>query len=389
MEYPQARTKNFKTYWNKFKKYCEKENIDYLDEKMINNFLYNNYNCELLDKKSKDAYRSMQILIDINNINEYIPYKPKSETELNNYYKDILYNYLDFLKKIRNNSDNTISDKRSATIKFFIYLQDNNILTIDKLTKNEILNYIKSNYENKISARITINWNLRTLFLYFNDSNLLPNNFNILLPKIKRVKQRKLPATFEKDDVCKILDYLKEKTETTPAGYRNYAMILIAARLGIRKIDIINLKWKNIDWNNNSINIIQIKTKKQLSLPLPNDVGEAIIEYIKNERPFRIKTEDDFIFIRHRYPLINLNNEFSLTYIIKGALTNLGIPDKKYYQAGLHSFRFTLATEMLNKEVPADIISSVLGHSNLNSQKSYTRVNKNNLLKCFVEANYE
>ena len=182
---------------------------------------------------------------------------------------------------------------------------------------------------------------------------------------------------------------IKKELGKTPASYRNYAMILIAAKLGIRKIDIINLKWNNIDWENNSLNIIQIKTKKQLSLPLPNDVGEAIIEYIQNERPFKIRNEDENIFIRHRYPLIKLNSSFTLTYVIKDALTNSGVSTSKYQQIGLHSFRFTLATELLNEETSPDIISSVLGHSNKNSQKSYTRVNKQNLLKCFVEVNYE
>lgn len=186
-----------------------------------------------------------------------------------------------------------------------------------------------------------------------------------------------------------MLDYLKKERGNTPASYRNYAMVVLASKLGLRKIDIINLKWNNIDWTNNSINIIQIKTKKQLSLPLSNDVGEAIIDYIKNERPFKIRNEDECIFIRHRYPLINLNYNFSLTDVIENSLIKSGVSKDKYLQKGLHSFRFTIATELLNKNVPAEIISSVLGHSNLNSQKSYTRVNNENLRKCFVEADYE
>ena len=389
MEYPYDRMRVFKKYWNEFKRFCKKNNSDTFDKNMIDKYINSTYGLDGNQKNTREAIRAMEVLINVDNINKSIPYKPKSEDELNDYYKNILKKYLDFYKTVRDNSDTTIKDKRLLTIKFFIYLQDSNIFSIENISKETILNYIEINYKSLNSIRIAINWNLRSLFLYFNDSGILPNNFESLLPKIKRVKQRKIPATFEKEDVVKILDYLKKERGNTPASYRNYAMVILASKLGLRKIDIINLKWNNIDWTNNSINIIQMKTKKQLSLPLANDVGEAIIDYIKNERPFKIREEDEYIFIRHRYPLINLNYNFSLTNIIEKSLIKSGVPKDKYQQKGLHSFRFTIATELLNKNVPAEIISSVLGHSNLNSQKSYTRVNNDNLRKCFVEANYE
>ena len=371
------------------KDFVKKNNSDTFDENMIGKYINSTYGLNENQRNTREAIRAMEVLINVDNINKCIPYKPKSEDELNDYYKNILKKYLDFYKTVRDNSDTTIKDKRLLTIKFFIYLQDSKIFSIENISKETILNYIEINYKSLNNTRIAINWNLRSLFLYFNDSAILPNNFESLLPKIKRVKQRKIPATFEKEDVIKILDYLKKERGNTPASYRNYAMVILASKLGLRKIDIINLKWNNIDWTNNSINFIQIKTKKQLSLPLANDVGEAIIDYIKNERPFKIRNEDECIFIRHRYPLINLNYNFSLTNVIENSLIKSGVSKDKYLQKWLHSFRFTIATELLNKNVPAEIISSVLGHSNLNSQKSYTRVNNENLRKCFVEADYE
>lgn len=389
MEFSHNMVCNLRKYWNEFQQFCKKNNMDTFDECMTDKYINSTYYFDESNTHTKRAIRAMKVLIDIKNVNEYIPHKSKCENELNNYYKDILKNYLFFCKTIRENSDRTIDEKRMLTIKFFIYLQETSIFSIKNINRETILNYIRINNKSLSSIRIAINWNLKSLFLYFNDSEILSNSFYSLLPKIKRVKQRKLPATFEKEDVIKILDYLKKERGNTPASYRNYAMVIIAAKLGLRKIDVINLKWDNIDWSNNSINIIQIKTKKQLSLPLPNDVGEAIIEYIKKERPYKIRNEDEYIFIRHRYPLTNLSCEFSLTDIIKNSLISSRVPDDKYQQKGFHSFRFTLATELLNKNVPAEIISSVLGHSKLNSQKSYTRVNTENLRKCFIEANYE
>ncbi|MFQ9704052.1 MAG: tyrosine-type recombinase/integrase [Enterocloster clostridioformis] len=68
----------------------------------------------------------------------------------------------------------------------------------------------------------------------------------------------------------------------SPAGKRSYAMVLLAARLGLRIGDIRNLKLHDIDWTKKQISIIRHKTQKALLLPLPEEVGWAVIDYLKN-----------------------------------------------------------------------------------------------------------
>lgn len=392
MEYSNNMMLKLKTEWNKFKRYYETKDTKYYNEDLIHSYLHENYNCKLLNNEKleiaqKSAIKAMSVLIDVRNIESYLPIVKNND--LNNYYSELLNDYLSFNKDVLNNSEKTLAEKRISTIQFLKYLEDNNINSIDNLSKEIVLKYLDENKNTKQSARIKINWCLRSLFQYLNDSKLKLNNYELLLPKIKRVKNRKLPATFEAEDANKIVNYLKENVGTTTSSYKNYAMVLIASKLGIRKIDICNLKWENINWNTNTINFIQVKTHKQATLPLPIDVGDAIIDYIKKERPIKIRGNDDYIFIRHIYPLTKLSNYYSLTSIIIKAMIATGISPDKYKQKGLHSFRFTLATELLNENVPTDIISSVLGHSNLNSTKTYMRVNKNNLEKCFIEVDYE
>lgn len=67
---------------------------------------------------------------------------------------------------------------------------------------------------------------------------------------------------------------------------RDYAILMLAKKTGLRSIDIVNLQFSNIDWRNNRINIIQKKTAKSLALPLDIEVGNAIAEYILHGRPF-------------------------------------------------------------------------------------------------------
>ena len=383
-----------KRYWKEFKNYCLAKDISYFDNNQIHLYLKDNYNCLLinntnnLSKKQKEVIKTMLLLIDINNISKYtvITYK---DIPLNDYYMNILNNYLDFWQNIKNNSESTIKKKKIFTILFFNYLIDNNISDLKELNKEILLKYLDNIKNNLLSKKISIYWNLKSIFLYLNDSGILKDNFNLLIPITKRYKQKKLPSCFTKEDSEAIINAIKEEVSNTPAGYRNYAMLLMIMRLGIRKIDVINLKWENINWESNTITFIQSKTKKINTLPLPNDVGEAIIDYIKLERPIKIRGNDDNVFIRAKYPLVKLDAGLSFNKVIKKALIKCNIPLDKYNKIGTHSFRHSLATELINEQVPVTIIASILGHNNDNSTKTYLEINKKSLALCFIGEDYE
>lgn len=106
-----------KRYWKEFKSYCLTKNIMYFDNVQINLYLKDNYNCllinntSILSKKQKEAIKAMLLLIDINNISNYKTFTYK-DIPLNEYYKKILNDYLDFCKNIKNNSESTIMDKK-------------------------------------------------------------------------------------------------------------------------------------------------------------------------------------------------------------------------------------------------------------------------------------
>ena len=383
-----------KRYWKEFKSYSLAKNISYFDNNQIHLYLKDNYNCLLinntnnLSKKQKEVIKAMLLLIDINNISKYtvITYK---DIPLNDYYKEVLNNYLDFWQNIKNNSESTIKKKKIFTILFFNYLIDNNINDLKELNKEILLKYLDNIKNDLLSKKISIYWNLKSIFLYLNDSGILKDNFNLLIPITKRYKQKKLPSCFTKEDSEAIINAIKEEVSNTPAGYRNYAMFLMIMRLGIRKIDVINLKWENINWESNTITFIQSKTKKINTLPLPNDVGEAIIDYIKLERPIKIRGNDDYVFIRTKYPLVKLDASLSFNEVIKKSLIKCNIPLDKYNKIGTHSFRHSLATELINEQVPVTIIASILGHNNDNSTKTYLGINKKSLALCFIGEDYE
>ena len=89
-----------------------------------------------------------------------------------------------------------------------------------------------------------------------------------------------------------------------PVGKRDYAIMAIAANLGLRTSDIVSLTIKNFNWNLGTISIIQQKTKEQLSLPITEQIGKAVIDYWMNGRP---KTSADKLFVEHTLPYQGLN----------------------------------------------------------------------------------
>jgi integrase len=91
---------------------------------------------------------------------------------------------------------------------------------------------------------------------------------------------------------------------TTPAGKRNYAMLLLTLRTGLRAVDIINLKLGDIQWKRNAIEIVQSKTGTPLVLPLLTDIGNAIADYILNGR---LESKQPYLFLRTQAPYRKLS----------------------------------------------------------------------------------
>ncbi len=109
-------------------------------------------------------------------------------------------------------------------------------------------------------------------------------------------KHKTVRMPFSKQQIEKPL---QTPDRNTPMGKRDAAMMLLAARTGLRGIDIVNLKFSEINWHSNEITIVQRKTGKSLSFPLFADVGNAISEYILNGRP---KSDSEYIFLSTKAP---------------------------------------------------------------------------------------
>lgn len=163
-------------------------------------------------------------------------------------------------------------------------------------------------------------------------------------------------------------------------GRRNYAIFLLASRLGLRVSDIIRLRFSDVDWDKNIIRIVQWKTKRENILPLLSDIGNAIIDYLQAERP---TTGDDHIFVSSRPPYTRICRD-TVWSAMQEAIRASGVNVRRRHH-GIHAMRHSLATELLENGTPLPIISSALGHASTASTSNYLKVDMNRLRSILLQ----
>ncbi|MGH7261011.1 MAG: tyrosine-type recombinase/integrase [Nitrospiraceae bacterium] len=160
------------------------------------------------------------------------------------------------------------------------------------------------------------------------------------VPAAKSTRQARVPSVWDPADVAKILEAVDRGN---PCGKRDYAIILLITRLGLRGIDVKRLRFADLDWPGNRLSVVQAKTGHRVQLPLLKDVGWAIIDYIRHGRP---PSECPQVFLRHTAPIGPFSDQDHLHQILvkhaRAAHVTLG----ENRRHGMHSLRHTLATRL-------------------------------------------
>lgn len=262
----------------------------------------------------------------------------RNEITISDYNQDILEKYK--LEISEYNSKRTVREKISLTINIMKFFEQNGIKKYDELNVKIIMKFIDTYKKEKYSCKKKYNWSLRSFLTYLYDFKYVNINYSYIVDKLKYIAPKTLPTIWQKDEIEKIA---KNLINDTPINKRNKAMVLLAIRLGIRSIDIKNLTFSNINWKENTITFVQQKTKVETTLPLLEDVGQAIIDYIKNGRP---KVKNKNIFVTHDENGSNITDSMNLTKYLKSVYEKSNINFKSKERKGMHNFRHTLASQM-------------------------------------------
>lgn len=216
---------------------------------------------------------------------------------------------------------------------------------------------------------------LRAFFRFLYQEGIMPDDLAAKMPMVKARKQTAIPSVWTHEELKQLVGAIDRGS---PKGRRDYAIILIACRLGLRCTDIKNLCFENFNWTEKKICFTQSKTGQPMELPLVPDVGWAVIDYLKYGRP---KVDSSRIFVRHMAPFLPFAEGDHLDQLIKAYMVKAHIPMRGKHR-GMHSLRHTMASVLLEKDTPLPVISDIIGHLDTNSTAVYLKVDMERLAEC-------
>lgn len=164
------------------------------------------------------------------------------------------------------------------------------------------------------------------------------------------------------------------ETHHSPIELRDIAIVLLGLKMGFRATDVTHLCFSNIDWKKHEISIVMQKTKVEIKLPMPVDVGNAIYSYLKNGRP---KSKDNHVFLRSKAPHGILTSK-----ICSKALWRILPEREKIKGGGFHVTRRTFATNLLRNNAEIDTVMDSLGHTDPTSIMKYLLFDESRIQEC-------
>ena len=206
---------------------------------------------------------------------------------------------------------------------------------------------------------------MRQLAKYLYRTGALAEDYSSAIMQVRCRKT--IPSVYSKSEIETMLGSFNK---ASAVGIRNYAMVLMAAQLGMRASDICGLEFGNLHWEKNTIEFVTQKTGKATVLPLTADVGNAIIKYLKEVRQ---SSPDSHVFLRMQAPYTKLKPA-ALHSIVTKAFRDADVVVNPGRRHGPHALRASLATSMLEKETPLPVISEALSHSTTETTKIYLKV---------------
>ena len=188
------------------------------------------------------------------------------------------------------------------------------------------------------------------------------------------------PYPWTAAEVRLVLDQIDRQSAI---GKRDYAMIVLTARLGLRVGDLRRLELGWFDWRAKTLALTQHKTGLPLRLPVPGDVGWAVIDYIRHGRPEAGCAQ---VFLKHRYPFTAFGSSSSAGCRLRYYARRAGIMFPARRSHGLHSLRGALAVAMLQAGTPPPVVTAVLGHAAARTTAAhYLRLDTEHLRRCALD----
>lgn len=267
--------------------------------------------------------------------------------------------------RARGNAEATVVAKDRAASQFLGYLEEVGVDDLSALGVRDISGFFVRQRRLRRKTVAAMRSCVADFLAFLASSGRTPESLADRLPPHRHVRHESEPHLWTVEEIRRVLAVIDRQSA---AGKRDYAMILATARLGLRISDLRQLELGDLDWRAKTITIVQHKTRRPLSLPLLDDVGWAIIDYVGHGRP---ETACPKVFVKHRYPFDAFGSASSVASRLSRHAARAGITFAPGEVCGMHSLRGALAVAMIGNDTPIPVVSAVLGHASSDTTQAY------------------
>jgi len=338
-------------------------NLSEFNEQRINEFIH--YRKKTIGNfiRKGDAKALKAIISFLRNKN-IIPQQEIAQSK-NKSIETLLEEFALYLVEEKGLTHSTIKREKGIIRQFLLKQFGKQTVHLEELSRSSLLAYINNSYKQYSSKNTQLIASVLRTFLHFLLVNGKVNaEFTGYIPSIPSYRTTHLPEFLTKNQVDQLLLSCDQKTAS---GCRNYAILLLLVRLGLRASEVLKLSLDDIDWQQGNIHIYGKRDKPRL-LPLPHEVGSAIANYLKNKRPHSLIRQ---VFLRSRAPFQGLHNSSNISSIVHRALQSAGLSPR---HQGAHLLRYTAASESLRCGATLFEIGDLLGHCSIDTTALYTKV---------------
>ena len=288
--------------------------------------------------------------------------------------RELQESFSEYMKELvhRKLKPNTIDGYRRFTYYFIEYLESKGYQTVREIKHGDIVSFITVICSERYQAT-SLGAHLPGLKIFLGMDEYT-KGFLYEVPE-HLPKKRDILNVYSDEEYEKIMAHLDEAEDIS---FRNKAITILAFNTGLRAVDICGLKLSDIDWEHNCIHLVQQKTMRSHDIPLTEMIGNALIDYLLNERPV---CDSEYVFLRSAAPYQPLMGHSGIRRILFNVVNDSDIKGNgRIY--GTRITRHSAASRMLRKGIPLSVISEMLGHSNKNSVMVYITTDDAKLAEC-------
>lgn len=279
-----------------------------------------------------------------------------------NYFFPEVGDYLRFCEQHKGLAQNSLMQIELFVRRFDSFLHSGQVKKWNQIQSHHIDVFIRQQADKNIKRIQRVQKVLRGLFRYLFSLGLLDRDWGSALHAPRQYRLAHVPRIILPDQVIRLLRSIDREKR---GGKRDFAMILMAASLGVRAGEIAGLSLEDLDWRKAAVRFKQSKNRKLLWMPLSRPLVEALASYLKTERPQ--SSAQRCVFLRLNTPWEPLTPS-GLAGVISKRLHTAGI------KSSCHQLRHSFASELLRTGVNFSTLQELLGHSHISSTQIYTKI---------------